>query len=363
MCGNSASPIAYLSMAKPPARVPLDALVDLACRDGVDVRPTLLRVTTDLYVQKPIHDADEEAQYVALALGLIDSVDAATRSAVAATLAGYPAAPAAVLLRLAGVRRQQRAPERREPQRYEPLREPPRQEPELSQQVRNDLVDLFFSANAEERRLILRNLDIDPRRPPLFVAGELLRRLERAALSRDAGEFGRVLARALEVGADLADRIARDNSGEPVVVAAKALGMTGEVLARILLFLNPVIGQSSVRIYELSKLFDDITTGAALRMVTIWQTGASPAIIERALEAEQLPAAPRTSAHPSAHPSAHAAGQARVHASRARSTTHEPVYWDDERPAARAPATPTERTPDRAPAERPLPVSRNLKTK
>ena len=143
-------------MAKPPARVPLDALVDLACRDGVDVRPTLLRVLTDLYVQKPIHDADEESQYVALALGLIDSVDAATRSAVAAILSAYPGAPDAVLLRLAGVRRassgRSAAARRDELMRREPARREP---------IRTNLSDLFFSANTDERRLILRNLDID----------------------------------------------------------------------------------------------------------------------------------------------------------------------------------------------------------
>ena len=46
------------------AYTPLDGLVDLACRDGVDIRPTLLRVLTDLYVQRPTHSADEETQYV-----------------------------------------------------------------------------------------------------------------------------------------------------------------------------------------------------------------------------------------------------------------------------------------------------------
>ncbi|MGA9499440.1 MAG: hypothetical protein WBV52_04330, partial [Pseudolabrys sp.] len=65
---------------------PLDSLVDLACRDGVDIRPTLLRVITDLYVQKPIHGLEEETQFVELALGLIDAVDASTRAAVAALL-------------------------------------------------------------------------------------------------------------------------------------------------------------------------------------------------------------------------------------------------------------------------------------
>src|SRR4249920_60076 len=89
-----------MSMVKPSARVPVDSLVDLACRDGVDVRPTLARVLTDLYVQRPSHSGEEETQYVELVLGLIDSVDAKTRAAVAAKLRQYPQPPAAVLGRL-----------------------------------------------------------------------------------------------------------------------------------------------------------------------------------------------------------------------------------------------------------------------
>ncbi len=75
---------------KSSAYPPLDGLVDLACRDGVDIRPTLLRVLTDLYVQKTTHSADEEIQYVELALGLIDAVDAPTCAAVAASLSCLP---------------------------------------------------------------------------------------------------------------------------------------------------------------------------------------------------------------------------------------------------------------------------------
>ncbi|HEX5471324.1 MAG TPA: hypothetical protein VFW73_05535, partial [Lacipirellulaceae bacterium] len=87
-------------MVNSSAYSPLDGLLDLACRDGVDIRPTLLRVLTDLYIQKPAHTADEETQYVELAVGLIDSVDAATRAVVAARLNAYPGAPATVLQRL-----------------------------------------------------------------------------------------------------------------------------------------------------------------------------------------------------------------------------------------------------------------------
>ena len=89
-------------MMKSSAYPPLDGLVDLACRDGVDIRPTLLRVLTDLYVQKPTHSAEEETQYVELALGLIEAVDAPTRAAVVASLSAYPAAPAAILRKLTG---------------------------------------------------------------------------------------------------------------------------------------------------------------------------------------------------------------------------------------------------------------------
>src|SRR6187551_1540150 len=130
---------------KSAAYPPLDSLVDLACRDGVDIRPTLLRVLTDLYVQRPVHSAEEETQYVALALGLIDSVDAPTRACVTARLAAYPTAPAAVLERLHG------AP-------AEPMAaaSPP---PEPAAPAREDLATLFFMVGTEERRLILTSLD------------------------------------------------------------------------------------------------------------------------------------------------------------------------------------------------------------
>ena len=64
----------------------LEGLDSLARRDGVDIRPTLVRVLTDLYVQKPSHSAEEERHYTELALRLIDSVDLATRMTIAKKL-------------------------------------------------------------------------------------------------------------------------------------------------------------------------------------------------------------------------------------------------------------------------------------
>ena len=70
----------------------LDGLVELGNRDGVDIRPTLLRVTTDLYVAKDRHSAAEEQHYTELALRLIDLVDAPTpRDRRAAPLRTTPA--------------------------------------------------------------------------------------------------------------------------------------------------------------------------------------------------------------------------------------------------------------------------------
>ena len=122
-------------MAKSSAYPPLDGLVDLACRDGVDIRPTLLRVLTDLYVQKPVHSAEEETQYVELARGLIDAVDATTLAVVADRLSAYPAAPAAILGRLGILLSTAGRPD------------PPRR-PRPSQPLRNDLLELFFAASS-----------------------------------------------------------------------------------------------------------------------------------------------------------------------------------------------------------------------
>ena len=141
------SPVKYVNvMAKFSAYPSLDSLVDLACRDGVDIRPTLLRVLTDLYVQKPVHSAEEETQYIELARGLIDAVDATTLAVVADRLSAYPAAPAAILARL-GIPSSLPAAQ-------------PTSQTKANPTVRNDLLEIFFAANSEERGLILTNLDV-----------------------------------------------------------------------------------------------------------------------------------------------------------------------------------------------------------
>src|SRR5271169_415047 len=87
-------------MSTPPPFPNFDGLMTLSRREGVDIRPTLLRVLTDLYVQASKHSTDEERQFVELTSRLIDEVDDATRAAVRARLAIYPGAPAEVMKKL-----------------------------------------------------------------------------------------------------------------------------------------------------------------------------------------------------------------------------------------------------------------------
>src|SRR5262249_6921248 len=138
---------------------------------------------------------------------------------------------------------------------------------------------------------------------------EACRRLEEAALQRKRGEFAQRLAQSLRLSAALARRITEDNSGEPMVVAAKALGMPSEGLQRILLFLHPAIGHSVRRIYDLAQLFVDLAPGAAMHLVAIWREAAPDA---------------------------------------ARPVAHQPSLWNDE--AGRSPRVPSVNTTRTAPA-------------
>jgi hypothetical protein len=79
----------------------VDNLTLPGTRDGVDMRPTLIRVLTDLYVQKLTHSYEEKRHYTELALRLLDSVDAPTRLAVATRLARHMSPPVRVMVKLA----------------------------------------------------------------------------------------------------------------------------------------------------------------------------------------------------------------------------------------------------------------------
>src|SRR5437016_14678609 len=89
-------------MMESPSEFPgLEDLVDLGPGNQIDMRPTLLRVLTDLYLQRPTHTPEDERYYTELALRLIEAADTPTRVALAERLATYAAAPRLLVLRLA----------------------------------------------------------------------------------------------------------------------------------------------------------------------------------------------------------------------------------------------------------------------
>ena len=291
-------------MNEAPTPPNLNGLVELANRDGIDIRPTLLRVMTDLYVQKQQHTQQEQQHYTELALRLIDLVNAGTRAIVATKIAGYPTAPAVVRQRLLKELIAIKAP-------IEPVKAGA--DPFAGAGAAADeLSELFFVSSAEERRLILLNLPYAPLPPAAPVspaAGESIHRMEAAALGHNSELFARELERALSISRVHARRLLDDESGEPIVVAAVALGMPAAVLQRILLCLSPKISQSVQRVYELCLLHEEIALDAALRLVAIWQAS-----------------------HPTEKKSAPAA-----------TAGHQPQYFHDAKSERAAPAVPLTR--------------------
>lgn len=253
----------------------LDQLARFNVPSNHAARPTLLRVLTELYIQRPTHTADEERHYTELALRLLDTADVATRAAVAQRLAHYASPPPRVVERLGGDVSSgyaQRQPVRSAASFMRDDR--PTNRVPIDLDVATTLNELFFAANPDERRLILLNLDVIAPFPAgrVKLAGEdsLSGRLEAAVLSRNRETFAQHLAQALQICRVQARRVADDDLGEPIVTAAKALDIRRGALYRILLFVN--IGRSVARVQALTELHHELSRQTAEHMVAIWQS-------------------------------------------------------------------------------------------
>jgi hypothetical protein len=51
----------------------------------------------------------------------------------------------------------------------------------------------------------------------------------------------------------------------------QGLNLPSDVLQRMLLFMNPHVGQSVDRVYQLAKLYGEISVDAARRLIAIWR--------------------------------------------------------------------------------------------
>ena len=274
-------------MTTPPLFPGFDGLMTLSRREGVDIRPTLLRVLTDLYVQANAHSGEEERQFVELTSRLIDQVDDATRAAVRARLAIYPGTPAEVSRKL-GLK--PLTPDRRVPLAYDlpasPSAAPPvkalseaqlRMASNLSMQPKDaaEINDMFFRASAGERALILHDLPETPLRAsariPPARAARAIETLEMAAFAADVENFTLELGETLILPSRVAAQVVNDPGGEPLACAAKALNMPSAVFQRVLLFLNPEFGSSVNYVYRVSRLYDKLSERSALIMLAAWR--------------------------------------------------------------------------------------------
>jgi hypothetical protein len=265
----------------------------LSRREGVDIRPTLLRVLTDLYVQTSAHTVDEERQFVELTSRLIDQVDDATRAVVRARLSIYPSTPVAIMKKL-GL--QPSSPHQLVPLAGSIPEQPPAPSParppteaqlrmasNLAMQPKDasEISELFFAASASERALILHNLAETPlksaARIPAPRAARAIETLEMAAFAADIENFTLELGEALILPSRVAAQVVDDPSGEPLACAAKALGMPSAVFQRVLMFLNPEFGSSVNNVYRMSRLYDRLSERSALIMLAAWR-GATLAV-------------------------------------------------------------------------------------
>jgi len=264
-----------------------DGLMTLSRREGVDIRPTLLRVLTDLYVQASVHSSDEERQFVELTSRLIDHVDDATRAAVRARLAIYPGTPAEVRQRLGlrPYRPDQRLALVDELPTAKAASPPPkplseaqlRMASSLSMQPQDaaEISAMFFRASASERALILQNLQETPLRASARItaarAARAIETLEMAAFAADVENFTLELGETLILPSRVATEIIDDPGGEPLACAARALNMPSAVFQRVLLFLKPEFGSSVHQVYRLSRLYDRLSERSALIMLAAWR--------------------------------------------------------------------------------------------
>jgi hypothetical protein len=287
-------------MTTPPLFPGFDGLMTLSRREGVDIRPTLLRVLTDLYVQNSVHSDNEARQFVELTSRLIDQVDDATRAAIRARLAIYPATPPEIAGKLglmshrpgppvtvtreapasAQVTSSAETPFARTSPVQAPTEAQMRMASNLSMQPKDaaEINDMFFAASASERSLMLQNLANTPLRASVRIpAGRAVRAvqtLHMAAFAADIENFTLELGEALILPAQMTTQLVNDPGGEPLACAARALDMPSAIFQQVLLFLKPEFGTSVNSVYRLSRLYDQLSERSALIMLAAWR-GAS----------------------------------------------------------------------------------------
>ncbi len=252
-------------------------LIGLADRPGNDIKARLLLALTALYVERATHTEEEKRQYAGLAKRLIDVVDETTRAAVAGILRDHPTAPIEISARLSDdAPRTGATPATVRDARIAVITtasEPAT--PRHEALAPAEWGEAFFAASAAERRsllaLIARKCEGQPPAPAQDMAQADYERLDAAALQGRIGQFIREFERLLDLPRGLCERIVNDPSGEPMVVAAMAVHIPIAVLQRILLLVNPAVGRSVERVFDLTNLAYELDRVTAIRLMSLWR--------------------------------------------------------------------------------------------
>ena len=298
-----------------PAHSGIQALIDIARRDGMEMRPVLLRVLTDLYVQEPVHGAAERTRFAELACRLLERAEPATRAAVAERLAGYSETPPQVAEMLSRDEIAVAAPILKRstalneaalhmvlnfcgPAHASAIAErsnlPPRvvkrladfaiPRPSLApkdeaarENARGTTLALarrYLAARSHERLTIFSAIAACPpmaNEEKLRGLGRGLHdKLERAALRHRTGGFVAHLHDTLGMARDVGTKIVRDPSGEPLAVVCRALDMPFSLASRVLLFLNPSISGSVQQVFGMESRYMEMTPASARRLAGAW---------------------------------------------------------------------------------------------
>ncbi len=253
-------------------------LLGLADRPGNDIRARLLLALTALYVERATHTEEERRQYAELAQRLIDVVDETTRAAVAGILREHPTAPIEISRRLSPDTAPGANSATAENAHVPAADLAPAPQAAASPYDALDPAEwgeAFFAAPAPERRnllaLIATKCEGQKAEPVEDIARPDYERLDAAALQGRIGEFTREFGRLLDLPGGLSERIINDPTGEPIVVAAIAVHIPIAVLQRLLLLVNPAVGHSVERVFDLTNLAYDLDRAAAIRLLSSWR--------------------------------------------------------------------------------------------
>lgn len=142
---------------------------------------------------------------------------------------------------------------------------------------------LFLVADKTVRTEILESVEAfvaaeDERSTPIAAPPELVAGLETAARSGDAQAFRAMMSLGLGTSPEKVTRVIEDRSGEALAIALVALGVPDEAATRIFMFRDPLIGQSTQRVFALVDLSRRISPEAALLITSsVLGTQSTPA--------------------------------------------------------------------------------------